>query len=783
MLANSYDNLKKSVLEKYFGKINDMQREAVFSIDGPLLVLAGAGSGKTTVIINRIANMISFGNSYFSDYSRTLDSDEEKILNDYLAGDEVSVTSLSKIIGENLVKPWNVLALTFTNKAAGELKSRLSVMLGDDAKSITAATFHSACVRILRREIEKLGYVKNFTIYDSDESQRVIKSCIADMNLSEKQFSPKMVQTEISSAKDKLLTPKEVENQAENDYRITKISKVYAEYQKRLFASGALDFDDIIMLTVKLFKEFPDVLDHYQNLYKYIMVDEYQDTNYAQFILVQMLASKYSNICVVGDDDQSIYKFRGATIENILNFEKHFEGAKVIRLEQNYRSTQNILDASNSVIRHNSFRKEKTLWTDAGEGEKVLLYKAANEFSEASFIADTILKNISSGGKYSDHAVLYRMSALSNNIEKALVKSGIPYKIVGGLRFFDRKEIKDIVAYLSVINNPGDLLRLKRIINEPKRGLGDTTISMLEEVSGDKGISPLEIMRTAGEYPVLSKKASVLKKLAKMFDVLSAKSKTIPLTELLDRLMNESGYGEYINSLGDEGIARRENIAELKSTMEAYIQEAEEPTLSGFLEEVALYTDIDNYEPEADRVVLMTIHAAKGLEFNQVFIVGAEEGIFPSSRSMMSDEEIEEERRLAYVAFTRARKKLYIIRAEQRMLFGMTTRNSNSRFTKEITPSLVEKIDSSDRNPNSQTHIAAVSSSIPLQQQLKKKTVEAPSKSKVNFTPGDRVSHNIFGEGTVITVTSLSGDNMLEVAFDKTGTKKLMANFARIVKL
>lgn len=783
MSANSYDDLKKKVLEKYFGKINDMQREAVFSVNGPVLVLAGAGSGKTTVIINRIANMIFFGNAYFSGDARTLPHDEEKLLTGYLDGAAIEDTALSEILAENKVNPWNILAITFTNKAAGELKVRLSSMLGEDAKSVTAATFHSACVRILRREIERLGYVRNFTIYDSDESQRVIKACIADMNLSEKQFPAKAVQAEISAAKDKLLTPADLESQAESDYRTTKVAKIYAEYQKRLFASDALDFDDIITVTVRLFKEYPDVLDHYQNLYKYIMVDEYQDTNYAQFILVQLLASKFGNLCVVGDDDQSIYKFRGATVENILNFEKHFSGAKVIRLEQNYRSTQNILDAANAVIRRNSFRKEKSLWTDAGAGDKVVLYKAADEFSEAKFIADTVLANIKEGGKYSDHAVLYRMSALSNNIEKALVKSGIPYKIVGGLRFFDRKEIKDIVAYLSVINNPGDLLRLKRIINEPKRGLGDTTISMLEEISGDKGISPLEIMRAAGEYPVLSKKASVLKKLARMFDTLSVKSKTIPLTDLLDKLLEESGYNAYIESLGEEGITRRENIAELKSTMEVYAQEAEEPSLSGFLEEIALYTDVDNYEPESDRVVLMTIHAAKGLEFNQVFIAGAEEGIFPSSRSMMSEEEIEEERRLAYVAFTRARRKLYILRAEQRMLFGMTARNGTSRFAKEITPDLVEKIGAAGSSSYADKPIAAVSSSISLQQQLKQKPVEVPSRPHVVFDPGDRVAHNIFGEGTVVKVTPGSGDMMLEIAFDKIGTKRLMANYAKIVKL
>ncbi len=779
--------LKKQALCRYFSNLNDAQREAVFAVNGQVLVLAGAGSGKTTAIISRIANLVNFGNAYNDDTNLDyIDSDDADFLADFAQGKTTDADRLRDIVAVNPVRPWNILAITFTNKAAGELRQRLSVMLGDTANDITAATFHSACVRILRREIDRLGYAKDFTIYDSDDSQRVIKACLASLDLSDKQFPPKSVLSEISRAKDSLIDADEYRQTNQNDFRKVAIGKIYAEYQKRLFNSSALDFDDIITLTVKLLSENPDVCEYYRNKYKYILVDEYQDTNHAQYMLVSLLAGENGNLCVVGDDDQSIYKFRGATIENILSFENQYPACKVVRLEQNYRSTQNILDAANSVIRNNSGRKSKTLWTDSNAGEKVVLYKAVDERSEASFVADTILKAVKDGGKYSDNAVLYRMNAQSNVIEKAFVQNGIPYMVVGGLRFYDRKEIKDIIAYLSVVNNPNDTLRLKRIINEPKRKIGDTTLSMLEEIAERFNISPIEVMRQADDYPLLSKKSAVLRKLADMFDKLGELADNgTPLDELLDLLLDESGYETYLKSQGDEGAMRLENIAELKSTMIEYSNSVAEPTLSEFLAEISLYTDIDKLDEQTDKVVLMTVHSAKGLEFSNVFLIGMEEGIFPGQRSLGSEADLEEERRLAYVAITRARKKLYITKASQRMLFGMTNRNLTSRFVKEIKKELIEKIDATAGIASQQDNPIGTVGSIGLAQQLSKKNSMSKPQAKNNivFTVGDRVKHSVFGEGTVLKVTPAANDNMLEIAFDKVGTKRVMANFAKITKI
>ncbi len=777
--------LKRKALCKFFCNLNDAQRDAVFAVKGPVLVLAGAGSGKTTAIISRIANLIYFGDAYNDESTYISDSDRE-FLQSYISGDDNDIDRLRDIIACEPVRPWNVLAITFTNKAAAELRERLSNMLGDLANDITAATFHSACVRILRREIDRIGYSKDFTIYDADDSRRVIKACLSSLDLSDKQFPPKSILAQISSCKDSLIDPVQYAKESENDYRKTAIAKVYAEYQKRLESANALDFDDIIRLTVRILSEFDDVCDYYRNKYKYILVDEYQDTNHAQYRLVSLLAGENGNLCVVGDDDQSIYKFRGATIENILSFEEQFKNAKVIRLQQNYRSTQNILDAANSVIKNNSSRKSKSLWSDNEKGDKIVLYKAIDEHSEAKFVADTILESIKKGAKYSDNAVLYRMNAQSNTIEKAFVQSGIPYTVVGGLRFYDRKEIKDIIAYLSVINNPTDTLRLKRIINEPKRGIGDTTLSMLEEVSAKFEVSPIEIMRKAQEYPLLSKKAAVLHKLADMFDNLSDMAQNAPLDELLDAVVEESGYGDMLRSLGEEGKTKLENISELKSTMADYAANAEQPTLSEFLAEISLYTDLDKYETETDKVVLMTIHSAKGLEFSNVFLIGMEEGIFPGQRSIGSLSELEEERRLAYVAITRARKKLYISKTSQRMLFGMTSRNLTSRFVKEIDDALIETVDAAARESKpaqAKYTNAPTFGSMGLAKQIKsKQPAKVAANSGLIFRVGDRVKHNIFGEGTVLKVIPMASDNMLEVAFDKVGTKKLMANYAKITK-
>ena len=777
----NFTDLKRKALEKYFGRMNDRQQEAVFSVNGPVLVLAGAGSGKTTVIVNRIANMINFGNAYYEDgYEGS--PEDCRILEEYINGGELSADTLRDIVAVSPIKPWSILAITFTNKAAGELKERLAAMLGEDGHDVHAATFHSACVRILRRDIERLGYSSSFTIYDSDDSQRVVKGCMADLELSEKQFPPRSILAEISSAKDRLISPKEYENEAAGDYRKTAIAKIYREYQKRLFASNAVDFDDIITLTVKILSEFPDALEYYQNRYKYIMVDEYQDTNHAQFMLVSMLSARFGNLCVVGDDDQSIYKFRGATIENILSFEKQFSGAKVIRLEQNYRSTQNILDAANSVIKNNSERKAKNLWTDSGEGDKIYWYKARDERDEAQFVAEKILENVKNGGKYADNAVLYRMNAQSNIIEQAFVKSGIPYRVFGGMRFYDRKEIKDLTSYLAVINNENDSLRFRRIINEPKRSIGDSTQGVIMNISSDLGISPIEVMRNAADYPMLSKKAAVLGKAAAMFETLRNASETMPLDEFFDLVLQETGYLDAMKALGDEGLTRIENIEELKSTIKTYMDEAEEPTLSEFLEEISLYTDLDKMDADTDAVVMMTVHSAKGLEFNSVFAVGMEDGIFPSGRCMFDEGEIQEERRLAYVAITRARKNLYLSSSAQRMLFGTTQRNVASRFIREIGKELIDKHDNTiiantDKPPVKQ------SGSISLQQQLASKKTRKADTQSADYSVGEKVKHNIFGEGTILSVKKMANDAMLEIAFDKVGTKKIMANFAKIQKL
>lgn len=786
-----FTGAKRKALEKYFGQLNDMQRQAVFTVNGPVLILAGAGSGKTSVLVNRIANMVTFGNAYADENVPAFINEKDIEFLESYGGetDEETVSRLAELVAVNKINPWNILAITFTNKAAGELKERLRSMLDKDADNVCAATFHSACVRILRREIENLGgYTSSFTIYDSDDSQRLLKSCYGPLDLSDKTFPPKMVLSIISSAKDRLITPDEFEATAKGDYRRMNIARLYRLYQIRLREANALDFDDIIRLTVELFEKYPDVLDHYRRLYKYVMVDEYQDTNQAQYRLVSLLAEEHRNICVVGDDDQSIYKFRGATIENILSFEEQFENSSVIRLEQNYRSTQNILNAANTVISNNTARKEKKLWTSAAVGEKVTIYKAFDETSESAFVANKISEAVQSGEEYGNFAVLYRMNAQSNSLERTFTQYGIPYRVIGGMRFYDRKEIRDITSYLAVLNNDRDMLRFRRIINEPKRGIGDATVSMIEQISNDLNISPIEVMRDSENYAPISKKNGILVKTAAMFAYLSDFAETHSLSELLDELLDKTGYANAMRAIGDEGIGRLENINELKTTMVQYTEEnGEEASLSGFLEEISLYTDLDKLNEEDNFVSMMTMHSAKGLEFPTVFIVGMEEGIFPSSRSMDNPEDMEEERRLAYVAITRAKKKLYITHAKQRMLFGSTNRNLISRFAKEIGQEYIEKIDSTVRIREDADDKEVISGSVSkysLQSELASRKAEQVKKSvQADFSVGDRVKHNVFGEGTVISVKKISNDAMLEVAFNSVGTKKLMANFAKITKI
>ncbi len=785
MDINSYISAKQNALKKYFSRMNDMQQEAVFTVNGPVLVLAGAGSGKTTVIVNRIANMINFGNAYF-DTTREGNDGDIAFLKDYADGKTDDFDTLRDTVAVDPVRPWNILAITFTNKAAGELKERLSAMMGEEALNINASTFHSACVRILRSEIEALGYGRDFTIYDSDDSQRMIKNVMTELDVSEKQLAPKAVLSEISFAKDKMISPADMLADAGQDYRKKMISKLYAIYQERMKTANALDFDDILVRTVELFEQFPEVLEKYRDRYKYIMVDEYQDTNHVQFRLVSLLSEGHKNLCVVGDDDQSIYKFRGANIENILGFEEQFAGAKVVRLEQNYRSTQTILDAANSVISNNTSRKPKTLWTSGDKGDKVYWYKAVDETDEAKFVADTILERYKETGKYSDNAVLYRMNAQSNSIERMLVKCGIPYRVYGGMRFYDRKEIKDVTSYLAFINNHNDMLRFRRIINEPKRGIGDSTLAIIEDISRDLKISPFEVMKNCEEYAPLSKKTSALKSAYTLFELLTEKSEELPLDEFLDFLLDKTGYLDSLKALENADV-KIENVQELRTSIVQYMEQAEEPTLSGFLEEVALYTEADRDDGSDDKVTLMTVHSAKGLEYENIFVVGMDDGIFPSARSFDSEEDMEEERRLAYVAITRAKKRLYLANARQRMLFGQTQHNITSRFMKEIGSELVEKHDNAaamKQQLESESNAVTEVRSATLQQQLarNKKSTGAP-KEAVTYTAGEKVSHSIFGEGVIVSVKPMANDSMLEIAFDKVGTKKIMANYAKLKKL
>ena len=775
--------LKRAALNHYFQNLNTPQQQAVFHVNGPVLVLAGAGSGKTTAMIHRIVQMIHFGDGWVQ-ANASITKEDAAYLKDYIADKQpADLERLCSILAVQPIQPWHILAITFTNKAANELRSRLLQAIGEECASMLhASTFHSACVRILRRSISKLGYDSNFTIYDTDDSQRLMKSCIADADVSEKQFPPRAVLTEISLAKDRMCSPEYFCIEAGSDYRKMVIGKLYKEYQNRLKSANALDFDDLIYKTVELLESFPEELEYYQNRFRYIMVDEYQDTNHAQFRLVQLLSQKHQNLCVVGDDDQSIYRFRGATIENILNFEKQFQNAVVIRLEQNYRSTKTILEAANDVIAHNAGRKEKTLWTDLEDGKKIIWYKAVDETDESRFVAEKIEKEVQNGASYQDFAVLYRMNAQSNNIERMFVKEKIPYHIYGGTRFYDRKEIKDVLAYMTILYNPFDMVRFKRIVNEPKRGIGDATMEMLENITRDLGISPIDVMRDSETYPVLSKKVAHLKIFALMVDELTDAVKTMQLDEFFDLLLQKTGYADYLKNMGEEGKIRLENVQELKSNILKYMKESELPSLENFLEEVSLYADAEQTETAPDTVSMMTIHAAKGLEFKTVFLIGMEENIFPSARSINSldENDLEEERRLAYVAITRAKKQLCVSTTDRRMLFGMTTSNPRSRFLGEIQGDCMEQVQSK-KNVAAGTRKVEMVQSISLQQQLASRRNHHPQKTaakSVNYSVGTRVRHKIFGEGTILSITDMANDSMLEIGFDQVGTKKVMANFA-----
>ena len=697
-ITKEYLALRDQYIESRFARLNPVQRQAVFATEGPLLILAGAGSGKTTVLVNRIANIIRFGSAHGStELPRPVtEADLNDLRNAVAAGRDLPRETA--YLAVRPARPWNVLAITFTNKAAGELKERLRAMLGETlGGDVNASTFHSACVRMLRRDAERIGFPKSFTIYDSDDQQRVIKQIYKDLMIDDKFLPVKSAIGQISSFKDKLLSAEDVAGEPFPNTKAQLVSKIYTAYAGRLKAAGAMDFDDLIFHTVKLLQNDAEAREYYQNRFRYVVVDEYQDTSIAQFHLVRLLAGGTNNVCVVGDDDQSIYKFRGATIENILNFEKVFTGAKTIRLEQNYRSTANILNAANSVIKNNMGRKGKTLWTDHGDGEKVHHYTATNEQDEASHIADVIGEHLREGASLKDHAVLYRMNAQSNPIETYFARAGIPYRIVGGQRFFDRKEVKDINSYLAVIVNPRDDVRLRRIINEPARKIGMTTIEKIGELAASKGVPMMEVIAHVRDYPELQRTAAALERFYEMYRELCDLSVSEPLDQFVGDVIAKSGYEAMLKAMKEEGETRRENLGQLVSSIKTYAdQNGEDATLSGFLEEVALISDLDSYDTDADSVTMMTIHSAKGLEFPYVFVVGMEDGIFPGEMAKYNEEDMEEERRLCYVAITRAKKELYLSTSRTRMIFGQTRRNPPSAFLSEIDPGLLDETQSPD---------------------------------------------------------------------------------------
>ncbi|MBR4053223.1 MAG: UvrD-helicase domain-containing protein [Clostridia bacterium] len=773
--AKEFNRKKRELFARYYGFLNPPQQEAVATVNGPLLVLAGAGSGKTTVLVNRIGNIILFGNAW---QSEELPDDAEQLYPQMLEAERGSRAGIRSVLEQMAVdpaRPWRVLCITFTNKAANEFKERLQTLLGERARDIWAGTFHSVCVRILRRHIGLLGYPTNFTIYDTDDVKKVIAAIMKRRHMDEKILSPKAVMGLISRYKDKSYTPEEMLMDAGKDTRIIKSAEVYAEYQRELKQSGALDFDDIIMLTETLFREHPAVLEQYRNQFDYVLVDEFQDTNPSQNRLVAMLGGGKENVCVVGDDDQSIYSFRGATVENILQFDHTFPRAKIVRLEQNYRSTGHILNAANAVIKHNKGRKGKNLWTKAGEGELIHVHRPMTQGEEALAIVGEIRKQVNAGKrKYGDFAVLYRMTALSNNIEQTFVKHRIPYRICGGLRFNERREIKDVLSYLSVVNNPADNVRLRRIINVPKRAIGDTTLLKLETIAGREGMSLFEVASNADGYSEMGKAAGKLKEFARLIDSMREFGETHSLTATVEYVLQSSGYMRFLaeeaNADGDTEHEREQNVKEFLSTVKMFEETAEEPTLASFLEEMALVSDLDELEEGQDAVTMMTVHSAKGLEFPVVFLVGFEDGLFPGMQALMEGSE-EEERRLAYVAITRAKEALYIYHCESRMLYGRTDLRSASRFLGEIPEEDCEK---SYKNPSRRSDYTreAVTFSRPA----------SPAGGQSVFEAGDRIKHPFFGAGEILTAQNMGGDMLYEIAFDSGSTKRIMGSFAKLTK-
>ena len=815
-LERRFIQARHDAIATEYSNLNPCQRQGVLATEGPLLLLAGAGSGKTTVLIHRVANLLRFGRGSDTDeIPIPISEDEVQFLEQYAAAPDAAQRPLMEYLcAVEPARPWEVLAITFTNKAANELKERLGRMLGEEvAADVWASTFHSACVRILRRDIDRLGFDRSFTIYDSDDSKRVIKDIIKELELEEKSFPPREVQSIISRAKNDMQTPEDFAEQGKtiNDWRKIRMGKVYSLYNKKLRDANALDFDDLLWHTVRLLETAGDVREYYQRKFRYILIDEYQDTNALQYRLAALLTNQAKNICVVGDDDQSIYRFRGADITNILSFERQFRGARVIRLEQNYRSTQNILDAANAVIRHNQGRKGKTLWTENGRGELVTVKTTYNESDEANFVLGQIMMYYRRGGNWGDCAVLYRTNAQSNAMEYACKRNGVPYKIYGGLKFFDRAEVKDMLAYLCVINNPADDLRLRRIINVPARKIGAATVDKAQLIAARYGLTLYDVLCRAEEFPELKSSAAKLKPFTDMIEEMRCRLPDCPLPEFYDYVCERSGYAPALREKDDvESRGRLENVQELKSSILTYLENAEgtEPSLSGFLDEIALYTDLDSRADGDNCVTMMTMHAAKGLEFPQVFVVGMEEGLFPGNRAMGDGAEMEEERRLCYVAMTRAREKLTLTNARQRTLYGRTTPCMPSRFLNEIPEENMEWLskpqprsesweerdsDYGDRGYGSSYGGYGQRSAAPVVTRREtaepkagalrsaagaSKATPKAAAPRMQIQAGETVEHDAFGRGLVLSVRTMGGDALVEVAFDSVGTKKLMLKMA-----
>lgn len=798
-LRERYTKVKRALFDKMLSRLNEEQRYAVYTVKGPLLVLAGAGSGKTTVLVKRIEYIIKYGNAYSTDFVPNSVTDET--INRYedlhKNGSLAEIEAVLPEFAYDACPPWRVLAITFTNKAANEMRERLAKTLDneEEASQIWAGTFHKICLRILRRHAEHIGLSSNCTIYDPDDQKRTVKAVLEKLNLDDKQYPPKALVGYISRMKEKLLTPEDVMNEAGNDFKAKTYAKIYLNYQNALSTCNALDFDDIIMKTVQLLDAKEEIRAYYQNRFKYVLVDEYQDTNHAQFRLTELLSGGFRNLMVVGDDDQSIYKFRGATIENILSFDRSYPDATVIKLEQNYRSTQNILNAANAVIKQNKGRKGKELWTDAGEGKKIALIKATDQDTEARCVAKIISDKVASGEyKFRDFAILYRANSQSRSFENILLRSGIPYKIVGNLRFNEREEIKDMMSYFQLVDNPKDNERLKRIINKPRRAIGDKTVELVEAIASETGVSMYEVIENGYCYPVLTKVMTKLSAFRNIIEDLRKKKDGLPLNEFFEYAIKCTGYMDELISRGEEGKDKIDNLKELVSNAVEYMNHADDPSLSGFLEETMLVNDIDSYSEDSDSAIMMTIHAAKGLEFPVVFLPGMEENLFPSERTIYADEpdeEMEEERRLAYVAITRAKKELYIIHTESRLYFGRTTCNKLSRFARDIPPELIEhRRYPQPQRSNTPERRSYVSGGVPVERSSRANSISInntpkvqASVSAVQISAGDRVRHRVFGDGTVISSTKMANDCLLEIIFDNVGTKKLMGNYAKLEKL